>query len=142
MQVRAQTCTDTPPSSQYTCAQQAGFGQCNQPWMTQGNYCAMSCGRCGGGNPAASSTPVTSQCTDNPPNAQYTCKQQAGYGQCNQPWMAGYCDQSCGRCSPPPQPCSDAQPTPQYSCAQQKAFGQCNEYWMTQNNYCAQVRSR
>jgi hypothetical protein len=37
-------------------------------------------------------------CTNVPPDAKYTCAQQAGWGKCNEPWMAGKCDQSCGRC--------------------------------------------
>ncbi|WP_437811246.1 hypothetical protein [Sorangium sp. So ce1078] len=38
------TCADTPPSSQYTCAQQASWGKCNESWM-QG-FCNDTCGRC------------------------------------------------------------------------------------------------
>ena len=33
-----------------------------------------------------------------PPPAAYTCQQQAAWGKCSAPWMAGYCDRSCGRC--------------------------------------------
>eukprot|EP01026_Neomeris_dumetosa_P043749 TRINITY_DN3676_c0_g1_i1.p1 TRINITY_DN3676_c0_g1~~TRINITY_DN3676_c0_g1_i1.p1 ORF type:complete len:322 (-),score=31.74 TRINITY_DN3676_c0_g1_i1:282-1190(-) len=39
-------CRDTPPDKDYTCAQQAKFGQCNADFMLEGNYCAASCGRC------------------------------------------------------------------------------------------------
>ncbi|MGK3984774.1 hypothetical protein WME99_17140 [Sorangium sp. So ce136] len=38
------TCSDTAPSSQYTCAQQASWGKCNESWM-QG-FCNRTCGRC------------------------------------------------------------------------------------------------
>ncbi len=37
-------------------------------------------------------------CTDVAPDGQYTCAQQAGWGKCDEAWMAGKCDQSCGRC--------------------------------------------
>lgn len=37
-------CTNIPPDSTYTCAQQAGWGKCGESWM-QG-YCNQSCGRC------------------------------------------------------------------------------------------------
>ncbi|KAL0040868.1 hypothetical protein WJX79_008001 [Trebouxia sp. C0005] len=40
------SCSDNPPSKQYSCAQQKSFGKCNQSFMTQGNYCAKTCGRC------------------------------------------------------------------------------------------------
>lgn len=43
-------------------------------------------------------------CTDTPPppdaeGVEYTCAQQVGWGKCGEAWMAGYCDESCGRCS-------------------------------------------
>lgn len=37
-------------------------------------------------------------CTDKPVGGAYTCAQQAGWGKCNEPWMQGVCDASCGRC--------------------------------------------
>lgn len=39
-----------------------------------------------------------SSCTDNPPDTQYTCAQQAGWGKCGESWMQGHCNYSCGRC--------------------------------------------
>jgi len=47
--------------------------------------------RCGGGGGGS--------CTDIPPDNVYTCAQQAGWGKCNESWMVGKCDTSCGRCS-------------------------------------------
>ncbi len=48
---------------------------------------------------------------------------QAGYGQCGQSWMQGFCAQSCGRCSgttpSPPSGCTDTPPDSRYTCAQQ-----------------------
>lgn len=32
------------PTPGYTCAQQKTFGQCSAGFMTQGNYCAQTCG--------------------------------------------------------------------------------------------------
>lgn len=38
-------------------------------------------------------------CIDEPvPGDSYTCAEQAGWGKCDEPWMEGYCDLSCGRC--------------------------------------------
>ena len=47
--------------------------------------------RCGGSSGGS--------CTDIAPDATYTCAQQAGWGKCNETWMVGKCDASCGRCS-------------------------------------------
>jgi len=47
IQTPGTTCTDTPPSGQYTCAQQKSWGKCDtkaNPWM-QG-YCCKSCTNC------------------------------------------------------------------------------------------------
>ena len=35
-----------------SCAEQKAFGKCESPWMVAGNYCAATCGRCGGVAPA------------------------------------------------------------------------------------------
>jgi ShK domain-like len=46
----APACTDVAPSKDYTCAQQKGFGKCNEAFMK--NYCNKSCGRCGAAVPS------------------------------------------------------------------------------------------
>ncbi|KAL3147491.1 hypothetical protein ABBQ38_014547 [Trebouxia sp. C0009 RCD-2024] len=79
-------------------------------------------------SPTVGATPgVTSvaSCNDAPPNSQYTCEQQAGFGKCGEPFMfgagapvRGYCAASCNRCppstspSPTPSPSQAASPTP------------------------------
>ena len=40
-----------------------------------------------------------SACDDVPPDAKYTCKEQAGWKKCDEPWMKNKCKKSCGRCS-------------------------------------------
>jgi len=42
--------------------------------------------------------PPVAMCTDTPPDDLYTCLEQAGWGKCNESWMVGFCDLSCGRC--------------------------------------------
>ena len=37
-------------------------------------------------------------CSDVPPDNTYTCQQQAGWGKCNETFMAGLCCQSCKAC--------------------------------------------
>ncbi len=58
-------------------------------------------------------------CTDIPPNRWHTCWQQASWGRCNEWWMQGFCNKSCGRCGygpgpgpiyPAPGTCSDNPP--------------------------------
>src|SRR5690606_24023166 len=39
-------CVDEPvPGDSYTCAEQAGWGKCDEEWMR--GYCNLSCARCG-----------------------------------------------------------------------------------------------
>ncbi|CAK0787061.1 hypothetical protein CVIRNUC_010277 [Coccomyxa viridis] len=44
-------CSDTPPSSTYTCQQQKDFKACGQSWMS--GYCKKTCGACSGGSPTS-----------------------------------------------------------------------------------------
>ena len=42
---------------------------------------------------------VAPVCTDEvPPNTSYSCSQQAGWGKCNEGFMAGFCEKTCGKC--------------------------------------------
>jgi hypothetical protein len=42
----SESCTDEYPFDDgYTCAEQAGFGKCQEDWLI--DYCNLSCGRCG-----------------------------------------------------------------------------------------------
>jgi hypothetical protein len=56
-------------------------------------------GGTGGSGGSSSGAGGASACTDVPPSSAYTCAQQAGWGKCEEPWMAGYCNATCGRCS-------------------------------------------
>ena len=40
------TCSDVPPDDQYTCAEQAGWGKCDEDFMV--GYCCLSCHGCEG----------------------------------------------------------------------------------------------
>jgi alpha-galactosidase len=49
------TCEDVYPFTDgFTCAQQAGFGKCNESWLL--GFCNMSCNRCGEGAGGAAPT--------------------------------------------------------------------------------------
>jgi len=42
--------------------------------------------------------PDSCSCSDTPPDNQYTCEQQAGWGKCNEAFMKGFCCRSCLAC--------------------------------------------
>lgn len=90
-----------------------------------------------GGSPAGGSG-GSPWCTDEPPDDSYTCGEQVGWGKCDEAWMAGYCDRSCGRCEgigAPTDPCVDESPPGDvYTCAEQAGWGKCSEPWM--QGYC------
>ncbi|KAK9805576.1 hypothetical protein WJX72_006079 [[Myrmecia] bisecta] len=91
----APNCVDIQPPGAYTCAMQKTYGKCSAPWMQAGNFCAATCGTCGGGGGAV---PAPPQCTDVAPPGPYTCAQQKSFNKCSAQWMAPYCAQTCGRC--------------------------------------------
>ena len=98
--VPAGACSDTPPNSQYTCAQQARLSAHSvllQLATASGTLRQSSQGLCGG--------------------------MQAGWGKCSDAFMSGFCDQTCGRCTAAA--CTDTPPNSQYSCAQQVSSPSC-----------------
>jgi hypothetical protein len=81
--------------------------------FTEQNPCEATFGSLGGDlgdprPPAPNKEPAPKQpapgggssktCTDLPPPGDYTCAQQEGWGKCDEPWMEGKCDKTCGRC--------------------------------------------
>eukprot|EP00727_Mastigamoeba_balamuthi_P002650 m51a1_g12382 putative non-processive endoglucanase (409) ;mRNA; f:629972-631741 len=54
-------CTDVPPDGRFTCAQQASWGKCNEPWM-KSPTCDMSCGRCSAPTPIPDPDPAPVSC--------------------------------------------------------------------------------
>ncbi|PRW39389.1 formate nitrite transporter [Chlorella sorokiniana] len=107
------SCTDTAPSDGKGCWQHKQWGNCNQGWMTSGNYCASTCGRCSqqsGSSDGSSSSSSTSDssstnsgssvCSDTAPPGQAGCWQQKQWGKCNDGWLVAgnYCASTCGRC--------------------------------------------
>eukprot|EP01025_Chloroclados_australasicus_P064276 TRINITY_DN856_c0_g1_i1.p2 TRINITY_DN856_c0_g1~~TRINITY_DN856_c0_g1_i1.p2 ORF type:complete len:238 (-),score=41.31 TRINITY_DN856_c0_g1_i1:378-1091(-) len=77
-----------------------------------------------------------SACNDEPPQAaqgqpQYTCEEQKEFGQCDEDFMLGFCECTCGRCCP----CNDFPPPGKaFTCAQQKDFEKCDDDFM--QGYC------
>ncbi len=70
-------------------------------------------------------------CTDIPPDNNYSCTQQSGWGKCGESWMQGYCCKTCFNCNCK---CSDVPPSKDFTCEQQKGWGKCGESWM--KGYC------
>ena len=165
-------CADTPAPGGFTCQQQKGWSKCNDAILTQGNYCAATCGRCQQqsqqSQPPSSPPPSSSgSCTDTPAPGGFTCQQQKGWGKCYDAVLTqgNYCAATCGRCqqkqgSPPPvspQPatppapsssssaCTDYIPSGQPSCSTWASWpgtSGCGNSWIIQNNYCAQSCGR
>ena len=81
-------CTDTPPNQQYSCRQQQSYGACNAKFMTSGDFCATTCGRC---------IPPPTKCSDVPDSPSVSCRQRLQWNQCNEFWMTtyNYCAQVC-----------------------------------------------
>jgi len=94
------SCNDIAPDTTYTCAQQAGWGKCDAPFLK--GFCCKSCHACKGCAPAP--PPLPGNCTDVPPApGTYSCEGQKQWGKCDvkvNPWMAGYCCKSCFNCDP------------------------------------------
>jgi mannan endo-1,4-beta-mannosidase len=120
---RQLVCNDSPPTAQYTCEQQNGWGKCNEPWMK--GHCESVCGGCGS----------SATCSDSTPLAGTTCEQQKSWGKCNEPWMKGHCESVCGVCGV--KTCNDSTPLEGTTCEQQKSWGKCNEPWM--KGHCESV---
>lgn len=63
-------------------------------WTTMSAFAAKhACGGVMNSNPDP-----PEECVDVPPDNMYTCEQQAGWGKCNEPWMQGFCLETCGKC--------------------------------------------
>lgn len=143
-------CTDEAPDTRHTCEEQAAWRKCDESFM-QG-FCDRSCGRCEGETPDPDPGPVPDpdpdpdadpdpdpsgpdpECTDVPPDDVHSCAEQSTWGKCGEPFMQGFCDNSCGRCGAPP--CTDLAPPDGGSCAAQRSWGKCDAEWMRQGGYC------
>lgn len=88
-------CTDISPDRRYTCAQQKGWGKCGDAFMR--GFCNRTCGRC---SPQEAGEPIPRPgiCSDIPPDWRHSCRQQAQWGKCGEPFMRGFCQRSCRRC--------------------------------------------
>ena len=76
-----------------------------------------------------------SGCNNSPPDNKYTCVQQKEWGKCNESWMKGHCELTCGTCKNGGSGCKDVSPPgDKYTCTQQKDWGKCGESWMS--GYC------
>lgn len=57
----AAPCVDVPTPEGFTCAQQAGWGKCSEPWMLAGGFCRATCGHCEAAPAAAAAAPAAEQ---------------------------------------------------------------------------------
>lgn len=97
----ASVCEDTSPSQYYTCEEHASGpagNKCGEPWM-QG-FCCMSCSQCADAcQNYFDTTEPPAQCEDIAPDPFYTCEEQLLLDHCQEPWMPGFCCETCFECS-------------------------------------------
>ena len=118
-------CSDASPPGGYSCQQQKDWGQCGASWMTQGNFCEATCGRCTQ-SPAGAAPCAQEKC-------QMLDHAPADAATVNDPLLIDY-PAAAGAC--------DDKQTPWYSCDQQKQFGQCDADWMQQGGFCSKTCGR
>ena len=130
-------CPDVPPPGPpyYSCAQQVGWGKCNETWM-QG-YCKASCGKCPSSSPSPPATPAPTAPTTPAPTPRPTTPAPTPRQTTPSPTAPPVTTKPAPTPSPPSPPaCPDVPPPgpPYYSCAQQVGWGKCGETWM--RGYC------
>jgi mannan endo-1,4-beta-mannosidase len=83
-------------------------------------------------NPEREQSADEAACTDIAPGNQFTCGEQVGWDKCDEPFMAGFCNRSCGRCAGigNGETCVDVAPGDAFSCEEQASWGKCDEPWM------------
>jgi hypothetical protein len=66
---------------------------------------------------------VPAKCADVAPSKDFTCTQQKAFGKCNESFMKGFCNNSCGRCPAAPltatrvaAPAATVAPAPRDTC--------------------------
>lgn len=67
-----ETCVDVPDPEQ-TCATRKEWGNCEQQWLIDADYCALTCGRC-----TPSTPPVNTNTPDEPTTSEPQQPQQSG----------------------------------------------------------------
>ena len=79
-----------------SCQQRREWGNCEEDWMLEKNYCAETCGRCRRDGEALPT------CTgrEREPRDVSTCEQQKAWGKCSADWLLSknFCAETCGRC--------------------------------------------
>ncbi|PSC67673.1 U6 snRNA phosphodiesterase [Micractinium conductrix] len=112
-------CSDVPPpESTMSCSEQKSSGKCESAWMTAGNYCAATCGRC---------SPAAAAASPSPPPAASPAPAAAPDGTAGAPAPATP-GAGCSDVPAPPEAADVVSPVP-LSCAEQKAFGKCATFY-------------
>eukprot|EP01025_Chloroclados_australasicus_P028241 TRINITY_DN2800_c0_g1_i1.p2 TRINITY_DN2800_c0_g1~~TRINITY_DN2800_c0_g1_i1.p2 ORF type:complete len:471 (-),score=88.17 TRINITY_DN2800_c0_g1_i1:375-1787(-) len=122
-----------------------------------GEATGIAAGQADAGTPEPAEDASGCPCNDDPPPdesgiVQYTCQQQKDWGKCEESYMSGYCECTCGVCgqsaqkmtmpvdvSNCPEQCNDDAPPDEsgevlYTCEDQKRWGKCTESYMV--GYC------
>jgi hypothetical protein len=123
-------CTDVyPPNvdTRHSCGAQAGFGKCDESWMT--GYCLQSCGKCI--LPTTRTVASAASATEGEVNGVATnSTAEAGTEQQEEENEDSSSDADASSCVDEYPPDVDAQ----YTCEDQAGFGKCDQGWM--EGYC------
>ncbi|KAL4420439.1 hypothetical protein ABPG75_010095 [Micractinium tetrahymenae] len=91
-------CDDVLTPEGFTCAQQAGWGKCSEPWMLGGGFCRATCGLCKAMPAAAGGQPAAEQ-AEGPTDAAF-CTQPPERGPCRAAVPSWFFDAGMGECRP------------------------------------------
>ena len=79
-----------------SCQKRREWGNCDEDWMVEKNYCAETCGRC---RREGEALPTCTGREREPRGS--SCAQQKEWGKCGAEWLLqkNFCEETCGRCS-------------------------------------------
>ncbi|MEW5300271.1 MAG: hypothetical protein WDW36_003212 [Sanguina aurantia] len=151
---RMTTCTDVPPGTVHTCAEQKALGKCEAPWMVNYYFCSETCGHapCAGNSTEAGNStssgpsegtveipvllvpvPVAAENTTTvvkPKKPSFKANGTSAYNYTKDQAKTLYFRKS---------NCTDVPPGTMYNCTQQRSFGKCDASWMVDNHYCSKT---
>lgn len=139
----ASKCVDVPAPGEASCQQLKDQNKCGDE--ANKAYCAFTCGRCGGAQPASSQAATSSPSSPAPANAG--CEDKATSGArlslaalepaCSFGSAAACRGQSCPERPALTRAAPCAFPADGVTCQQQKDYGKCEEGWLKDGGFCA-----
>eukprot|EP01023_Acetabularia_acetabulum_P063866 TRINITY_DN8108_c1_g1_i1.p1 TRINITY_DN8108_c1_g1~~TRINITY_DN8108_c1_g1_i1.p1 ORF type:complete len:610 (+),score=97.18 TRINITY_DN8108_c1_g1_i1:125-1954(+) len=134
-------CYNYLPTSEGICAQRVEWGSCQESWMSEKFYCAISCGLCDEQlsqeyDCLTDFKQCVNQCDGEQNMAEFACFRDLKKSECR-------CSKEIKRVASsvqddiPTGDCVDFLPENEGTCALRKSWGSCDEQWMKDKNFCA-----